>query len=388
MQHEAINKRRIILTGVIALCMILSDCVFLLGPRIASMKYLGLVILMALGIFFSDSICIRKSRIVLVCIGECVLIVEMLFQNGAYVSARTIAFFVGIGLVILLSPSLLQTRNDVLQIGLIAAFIITLLMCISWRECLAQWHYYVSIGRPRLKGCFSNPNSLGGTSSMALIQCRVGEPCTRKQASFRTFASCLMFVMVLLSGSRTSLLMIVGFFVVQAYSEGAAWKDDRRIAVLLGMLTIVFSAAVTVWLVQTLKNDVTVGQRLSPLANMNTGTLKQTLFGIGYVGSDNVRVLNDEAAGFVEMLPVSLFYRVGLVGISAYVILLFATSLGLKGHTLYVPVLFAVILQCLGESYLSSIMSYPSCFIWVLLSVLPMMPSRMAQVSETRETGN
>ena len=180
------------------------------------------------------------------------------------------------------------------------------------------------------------------------------------------FSCCCLGKIVWRSGVSMSVLV--------AYQRNKALATDYRARVLL-LMAVLSVALISLWnLSQSLTGDVTVAARLNSLFRIDFAT-DHSLFGFGYVSSENISILTEEAGGAVEMLWVSLFYRVGIMGILAYILLFIATSYGngcgLKAY--YIALVFSVLIQSLGESYLSSIMSFPSCFIWVLLSSLPML---------------
>ena len=254
------------------------------------------------------------------------------------------------------------------------SLLIVILLIVSWESCIYQWRFYVSVGRPRLKGCFSNPNSLGGISACTLIMCLIGRPAIGKGPWLRRLGIALSSATMMLSGSRTSMLMVVGFFAMSLYQLARTKSHDSRVRTLLFIGSGVLVVAAFFVLRAMLRNDTAVSIRLRSLLRLS-GEGAQFLFGLGYMGSKDISTITSAAGGVVDMLPVSLFYRVGVVGIFAYCLLLYGTHFGVKPEniTFYFAFLFAVLLQGVGESYLSSVMSYPSCFIWVLLSALPLM---------------
>lgn len=78
------------------------------------------------------------------------------------------------------------------------------------------------------------------------------------------------------------------------------------------------------------------------------------------------------------MLWVSLLYRVGAVGYIAYALYFFAAYKGAfksKNKWLIIAFLSVVLLQSMAESYLSSVMSFVSWFIWAFGSALPTFDS-------------
>ena len=140
----------------------------------------------------------------------------------------------------------------------------------------------------------------------------------------------------------------------------------------MGFILVVALALVGLYVL--LIGDSSTSQRLRTLFAIRLENY-QALFGLGYVASGEISLISGAAGGAVDMLYVSLFYRVGIVGIAAYCLLIFGSWIGIKKENkqLYLAFLVSICLQALGESYLSSIMSFPSCFIWVLLSSLPLM---------------
>ena len=372
--HEDVNLRNIVFLCSITLLLILSDCAELAGPWMFNLKYPGLVLLISISLLSSFHCKINSTRIVLAAFAVAVLFFETLFQESAGQTVQALALFLGVGIIACFSGSLIKTRREMLWLGVFTTLAIAVLLYISRESCMRQWQFYTSIGRPRLKGCFTNANSFGAISSIALILCSVGSPKSRAEGSLRSLCLLVSAAMVLVSGSRTSILMVAGFFLALAYQRIEGRMKSKQLRLLLLFAVIIASVVAAHIAAKALENDIPVILRLRTLRNISL-TDPHAWFGYGYLGSSNIKVLNAIAGGALEMLIVSLFYRMGIVGICAYAILVFSTSLGNSGsdRTLSRAFLVAVLLQSIGESFLSSIMSYPSCFNWILLSALPMI---------------
>ncbi len=368
------SRKRAALLCAVAAMMILSDCYALFGSRISALKYVALALLALTCLTNAVSTPVPKNRMMIAAIAVAMLVLEIPYQMGLDQMLLPIGLFALLGVVICFSSTVLRTREGLLVIGLFSMMLVVVLLLISWRECLAQWRFYVGIGRPRLKGCFSNPNSLGGISSIALIMCIYGTPSTIWEVRLRKLFILLAGAAIILSGSRTSILMVVGFIMLFAYQIALRKTVDSRIRLLFLFGAMMVAAICIVGLYRTVQYDAAVTGRLQSLYSMR-GEGRQLLVGLGYVSSKEVNLLTEAAGGVVDMLPVSLFYKVGIIGIIAYSLLLISTGAGIKQENkpAYYAFLFAIALQAIGESYLSSVMSFPSCFIWVLLSSLPLI---------------
>lgn len=124
--------------------------------------------------------------------------------------------------------------------------------------------------------------------------------------------------------------------------------------------------------------------RLESLASVSSERASM-LVGLGYVSSSEITSVTQAAGGVVDMLWVSLLYRVGVVGYIAYFLYFLAAYRGAfesKNKWLIIAFLTAVLLQSVAESYLSSVMSFVSWFIWAFGSALSTFNSIEDQAQE------
>ena len=124
---------------------------------------------------------------------------------------------------------------------------------------------------------------------------------------------------------------------------------------------------------QSVLDDYTLTGRI--IGWNNLGSL-ESFFGYGYASSSDASLITSVAGGNVEMLWMSAYYRVGIVGMIAYgVMLIGATWTKTKKGYLIFAFLIFLLAQSLGESYLTSVMSFPSLFEWLILASLSSLES-------------
>ena len=347
----------------------------LLGDEAYDLKYLGLICLGLLVFAKSINGGVPRKKFLLCAAGLLLLLLCIPFQIGAFSRSQAIAMYGGLFFIACFSSCLNLTGRNVYRFALFSLVLVVALLLISYDDCVSQFDYYRSIGRPRLKGCFSNPNSLGGISATIVMLLVVGRRCRTdgrpRRMSFYG-ALLLAFAALLLSGSRTAWLMIAAFFTLLAYYDlrsKAKFRGDRFV---LGLLLCVFAGVVVVSVWYGLEGDVSSGMRLEALKDIEFNGIT-SFVGIGYVASSGISQVAEQAGGAVDMLWVSGYYKVGLVGITGFLLLirgsLQPSSLGAKlMMPLAVAFAAALFVQSLGESYLFTVMSFVSATNWLMLS--------------------
>ena len=364
------------LTRTFLLCLaiallILSDCFDLLGSWAVNLKFGGLVLLAILCVFDFVRHDMPRGSLLLGLIAFGLLVGIIPLQQGDFSPVQAIGLFAMVFLLACLSGQLIQDSRQLAYVALFTLALVLLLLLISNEAVRDQLAFYAGIGRPRFQGCFSNPNSLGFIASMIMVMLVVAYRGRGLRRGFFVVALIVTGLLLLGSGSRTAWFATGGMLVILLTvmaMQGMKSTSARVLTVIVGVSVIV---ALLVECFAFLSNDVTFQLRAKTLLKVDFAD-PQTLVGIGYVSSEDIRQVTSVAGGDVDMLIVSLLYRVGIVGVVAYVLFVIGALVANRAEQRDIPILCAmiayVVLQSVGESYLSSVMSFVSAFDWIMLA--------------------
>ena len=372
----AISLRLVVLFVTCAL-MLLSDCMELMGPLTTYAKPVGIALMGVLCLVATARDGVLRPRLVLGLLALALLLICIPFQLGRFSVLESVALYVAVFGLACLSGGVVRNSRQLLALAWFSLLVVVVLMLIDFDNAVSQYRMYSSLGRPRLRGPFSNPNSLGNIASiiavmfLASLQCADLAPAHRFSAVVGLAGS---VVLLWLSDSRTAMGVVLGFVaVVWSLSLIRRSKEPG-----LRVLLLVF-AVLGIWLAWTLVSDdlladTSFGFRWETLVDIRVGD-SQSLVGMGYITSRDIRQLTSVAGGATDMLYVSLYYRVGILGAIAYCTLLAAASMGAgrsrAANDMVIALIVALALQAFGESFLSSVMSYVSLLDWVLLACIP-----------------
>ena len=297
----------------------------------------------------------------------------MPFQSALQSSVQPALFFIVLVLTIIVAPNVLKNVDQLMTMAVISLLFVMVMLTLSFSDCISQLQQYGSLGMIRMKGCFSHPNSLGHIAAFLFIEMTF---CVFAKRSFLRkgiiFFLLVSLIIVFLSGSRTA--MIISAVAVVRLVYGVTKNTIARPSGRLLLAAMVYGAIfcslflITAWSM----DQATFIMRLETLQQIEIGDL-QSLVGVGYLSSSNIADVKDAAGGVVDMVWVSMFYRVGLAGYVAYALLIIAAILPSKktspcNNLLLASFLLVIIAQGIGESYLTSVMSFVSWSIWLLLS--------------------
>ena len=372
-----------------AACTILSDCTSLLGDWAYSLKYVGIVVVCALCVFSAASGGVERRRLALCLIGLALLIGIIPFQGGDFSVSQSIGLYLAVFVLACFSGNVLTSTRQLLIICIVAMLLVVVLLVLSSDQITSQWESYSRLNRPRFKGCFSNPNSLGNIAAILFIgisSARRGNALSRglRRASLAFLV--LALLIVLGSGSRTALVAVCGFVVSYWLIRWFFTSNDIRLRILFVFLYICVMASLVFAIANMVSDDTSLRLRVESLLAIDPGS-SEALVGLGYVSSSGVSQITAAAGGATDMLYVSLFYRVGILGCIAYALFVIgATNVGktipLSARCLSAAILVALLLQSAGESYLSSVMSFVSCFDWIALGAVPLLVASEAPTCE------
>ena len=374
---------RTVLLCAFSALMILSDCMYLLGDWAYNLKYAGIVLVCGLCVYDAVTKGVSKKKLALGVVALVLLVVEFPFQTGSFSMLQAFGLYCGVFVLACLSCNLFDSTRQLLIVCLFATVLVLVLLALTFDTIVVQLWYYMGVGRPRIGGAFSNPNSLGHIAAIIFI----GVVCARKGERFMKVLNVtsivlllVTFVLVIASGSRGALLTALGFVAGYYVLRGISAIADRRLRILASVFSICVVAAGVAVLMTVGAGDESMGYRLETIKSIDF-THPSSLWGIGYVSSQGVRQLLYAANGKVDTLFISLYFRVGIVGIVAYVLLVVAAMkaerpMGSRVWCLAFALLFAILIQSSAESYFSSIMSFVSCFDWIALSAFPHLIAR------------
>ena len=356
---------------IVAYGMILSDCFQFFGSWITSLKYVALGV-MAIYLF-SRTISEKTDlvRAFLALLGLAILILETQFQSGISSTLQAIGLFCLVAYFAILGDKAFHSYQAFLCCGIACSLLIGLLLLLSYQECITQMTFYLTTGRARLKGCFSNANSLGHISAVVFSMVIIGRIKVKQEKKGKflsNFSLVLSAIFIILSGSRTALACVIAFvaFIIYHHFEtGLSSKNARFLARLILTIVVVIAFVLSYQYVEA--SYVETGR---VIGWSNLGSF-ESFVGYGYASSTDVSSITSVAGGNVEMLWMSAYYRVGIIGIAAYA-LIFLAAIRRSGKCGYLFTAFVVFLalQSIGESYMTSVMSFPSLFGWLSLAGL------------------
>ena len=387
MQSRPKSHNAAVLSLVVVL-LLASDCVTKFGAGVSSLKIPALLIFAGYGMSLAFVERVDKRKILLCLVATVALYLEMPFQDALESYTGQLLFFALLAVTVVCAPLVLDTKATLRRAFVIAFAFVILMMLWSIPDIISQLHFYGSTSRLRIKGCFSNPNSLGHISAFLVIMFVSSAPAhivpdKKKGAakSFLVIAVLLLFIVA--SGSNTALIETIAFLVL-VFIGNRFDRFTSRARTLCVLLLIVSLVVVLISLFNWAVNQETFRMRLESLTSVSSEKASM-LVGLGYVSSSDISSVTQAAGGVVDMLWVSLLYRVGIVGYVAYFLYFLAAYKGAfesKSKRLIIAFLAAVLLQSMAESYLSSVMSFVSWFIWAFGSALPTLNSIEDQAQE------
>lgn len=387
-RHNSVVGARYGETAVVVLSafgMILSDCFQFFGSWIVLLKYVALAVMVCYLLSTGARERFDPVRIAFAVAGVAILVLEVVFQEPDCSSLRSIGLFCLVGFFAVLGSRAFGSYEIVYRCGLCCTLLIGILLLLSYSECVRQMTFYLSTGRLRLKGCFSNANSLGHIAavvSFMAIAARIRFASSKREKRLSEVSLLLCLGYVLLSGSRTALACVVSFLAVASYFSVEERFKTRNARILGRLVVVVVVLGVLAISFQSVLDGYLLSGRIIGWTGIGT---KESFTGYGYVSSAGAAELVSIAGGPIEMLWMSVYYRVGIIGILAYA-LIFAASIygkGNKGYLLF-ALLVALFVQAIGESYLTSVMSFPSLFDWLLLGSF----SYLESLEESSQRGN
>lgn len=363
--------------SLVVVLLLASDCVTKFGTGISSVKIPALVIFAGYGAFLALAERVNKKKIILCLIATVVLYIEMPFQGALESYASQILFFALLAITVVCAPLILDSRDTLRRVFIVAFVFVLLMMAWSIPDILSQLHFYSSTSRLRIQGCFSNPNSLGHISAFLIIMFVSsasfdGKNQKKLNVAKNVFVISVLLLFIVASGSNTALIETIAFLLL-VFIGGRYGRFSSRAKVLCVLFLIVTLAVVLVSLFNWAVNQDTFRMRLESLTSVGSSRVS-LLVGLGYVSSSGISSVTQVAGGVVDMLWVSLLYRVGIIGFIAYAMYFLAAYDGARkseNRWLIIAFLAAVLLQSMAESYLSSVMSFVSWFIWAFGSALP-----------------
>lgn len=387
MQSRPKSYNAAVLSLVVVL-LLASDCVTKFGAGISSLKIPALLIFAGYGVVLALVERVDKRKILLCLVATAVLYLEMPFQDALESYTSQFLFFALLAVTVVCAPLVLDSKATLRRVFVVSFVFVALMMIWSIPDIISQLHFYSSTSRLRIKGCFSNPNSLGHISAFLVIMFVSSAPARiapdkKKNAANSCLVIAVLLLFIIASGSNTALIETIAFLAL-VFIGSRFDRFTSRARTLCALLLIVSFAVVLISLFNWAVSQETFRMRLESLASVSSERASM-LVGLGYVSSSEIASVTQAAGGVVDMLWVSLLYRVGVVGYIAYFLYFLAAyrgAFGSKNKWLIIAFLTAVLLQSMAESYLSSVMSFVSWFIWAFGSALSTFDSIEDQAQE------
>ena len=387
MQSRPKSYNAAVLSLVVVL-LLASDCVTKFGAGISSLKIPALLIFAGYGVVLALVERVDKRKILLCLVATAVLYLEMPFQDALESYTSQFLFFALLAVTVVCAPLVLDSKATLRRVFVVSFVFVALMMIWSIPDIISQLHFYSSTSRLRIKGCFSNPNSLGHISAFLVVMFVSSAPARiapdkKKNAANSCLVIAVLLLFIIASGSNTALIETIAFLAL-VFIGSRFDRFTSRARTLCALLLIVSFAVVLISLFNWAVSQETFRMRLESLASVSSERASM-LVGLGYVSSSEITSVTQAAGGVVDMLWVSLLYRVGVVGYIAYFLYFLAAyrgAFGSKNKWLIIAFLTAVLLQSMAESYLSSVMSFVSWFIWAFGSALSTFDSIEDQAQE------
>lgn len=387
-KENGYDRKRTIVLCLFSIGMIAANCESLLGSFSSILKYASLVLFIVFGLSISLSWRFDVKRVMAIGFFLLVLIAEIPFQSQISSGVQVTVFFVLFALLFLLSDRVLTKPEQLFYCGLVSIVTVLILLAATPALCIQQLTVPVW-GRIRLYGSFTHPNSLGAICLIiffclytALLRARL----SKKQRACAIVAICIAFLLAILANSRTSIMLIILIPFIERGMFAIKRVNNRGIQLLGVTILIVVASYVTWTTVSSLYADTAFRMRIDGLSSVQSSSYS-LLLGGGYLSSDYTSEYW-QASGSTDMLWVSLIYKVGLIGLFAYIIVavvLVSTrrkSLETTDCLAFTLILF-LLTQSITESVLSTVMSYYSAFSWILLAALPQ--ATQSKANNTRE---
>lgn len=378
--------------SIVVVLLLLSDCVTKFGTGISGLKIPALLLFAGYGVILSLVERVDKKKIFLCLAATVILYSEMPFQDALGSFTNQILFFGLLAVTIICSPLVINSKETLRKAFVVAFAFYCLMMVWSIPDIITQLHHYSATSRLRIMGCFSNPNSLGHISAFLFIMHTASAPvrsgnCRKYDIAKSMFVMGVLLFFIVASGSNTALIETVAFislvFIGHKYNGFSS-----RAKTMCVLLLVVLLSVVLVLLFNWAINQDTFRMRLFSLMTVSSEKVS-LLTGLGYVSSAGISSVTQAAGGVVDMLWVSLLYRVGVIGYFAYAMYFLAAYDGAtKSENLWLIIAFlaVILLQSMAESYLSSVMSFVSWFIWAFGSALPTFDTDRGAIQESSNT--
>lgn len=345
------------------------------------LSYFAMGIAFVTVLFYRRKARIEPSVILIFCVvgsifafglfGQSLKIQEALFALLYYLFLLTIATS-GVAVV--------RNSNTVLIVGVATVVCVALVLLSSSTEVMQQIQQPDSSGRVRIFGSFESPNTLGAASYSAIICLVSYNIITRQKVLVGKLCSVTivaLFLILLLTDSRTSIIVAISFVVVLIFclysprlSDGARLLSKIAAVLLLG----VFIYAMVDYSLEIESMRI----RLQSAQALLSGDLDTLLFGYGMLSSGGTQAYFIQASGVVhaDIAWVMILMKSGLIGLLANIALVVFIALRMrKVQNAYIracgfAAMAAFLAGTLGENYMASLSSLPSLLWWMFPSAL------------------
>lgn len=355
---------------LIASLLIMSDCATLFGFISTVMKYVALCYFVFKSLLRQSKKELKKEALLLAIVGFSMLVIETPFQSGNFSKIPSIGLYALVLIASLFAGQIIDDDNDLVKCVTVCTILVCILMVMSIPMIREQINFFRTYygGRIRVKGCFSNENSLGHICAMlgvlgvsAIIRLK------RQSKPVLMMICCISnLLLCIASGSRTALITFLAFLLICLYFN---LRKKLIIQAHRIMLDFISGIVVLIIIYEVIPIAVESFNESGRLGEIKGSV--EALWGVGYASSEQIGAITSVAGGHTEMLFISLYYRVGILGMMAYLIIFVSSFISREKYD-YVSfaVLIFLVLQMVGESYISSVMSFVSFFDWVILSGL------------------
>lgn len=354
---------------LIASLLIASDCATLFGFVSVVMKFIALSYFVLRSIFGQSKRRLRRLSLLLAIVGFTILVFETPFQSGNFSKVSSIGLYFLILNASLFAGRLIVDDEELFRCVIVCTILVCSLMIVSLPMIREQLAFRVGLDdRIRIKGCFSNENSLGhicamlGVLSVSAV-IRLGG---QSKVIFAWICCGINLILCIASGSRTALIIFIAFIIICLYHNMRKKCGKQTYRVVLDIITSVVTIIILYIVIPLAIESFNESLRVGVINNFTAA-----LWGVGYASSKQIEAITSFAGGSTEMLFISLFYRVGFIGMLAYLMIFAASFISREKYDfISFAVLVFLVLQMIGESYISSVMSFVSFFDWVILSGL------------------
>ena len=354
-----------------------------------SLKYISIIgILMLIIVDVLKNKAVKKNVIIF---GAVIFIqaIAMCFQKINISQIFTTLLYYVVLLMISISGYRLIKQKDDLKVIFYAVFIATIIiMGMSKGEIIYQYNILSKyINRVRIYGKFNHVNTLGYLSSVLLIVSFILGKDLNSKKFLRISIIFINFAFLMIASSRGAIYSVVIFFCLYYLPKiikGLPVNNSIKqlILIFIYMLIIVGSC---IFVIDVVFNTDTYMSRIEVLDEIK-GDFYQTIAGRGMLQASDMDFSN--ITGYLEIAWINIFYRSGLIGVSAFLIIFINLWKNIskienteKKH-IAKCLFIAILATTFVESIIVNIFNLVPLFLWPVISTCANYKNKIGEKNE------